>query len=86
MITGVPGLGIVDDDEDWTDKNALEEFVLNSKQGLTFFFAKQLAFNDEPTYFESDEEALAMVKKHFPGKGSYANLTFCLLLSSCLKC
>ena len=66
MVTGVPGLGIVDDDEDWKDKKT------RFKQNKTFerfcLFVKQLPFNDEPTYFESDEEALAMVKKHFPGK------------------
>ena len=68
MVAGVPGLGVVDDDEDWSDKSALQEFVLNSKKQLTFFFIKQLPIDDEPTYFESDEEALAMVKQHFPGK------------------
>ena len=83
MVTGVPGLGIVDDDEDWNDKNT--RFKQNKGFGRFCLFVKQLPFNDEPTYFESDEEALAMVRKHFPGKGSYANLTFCLLLFSCHK-
>jgi len=39
----------------------------NSKQHLTFSYIKSLPIDDEPTYFESDEEALALVKKHFPG-------------------
>ena len=83
MVTGVPGLGIVDDDEDWNDKHT--RFKQNEKFALLSCFVKQLPVNDEPIYFESDEEALAMVRKHFPGKGSYANLTFCLLLFSCHK-
>ena len=57
-----------DDDEDWTDKSVMEEFILNSTQLLTYQFVKQLSFNDEATYFESEEEARALVKKHFPGK------------------
>ena len=68
MVAGVTGLGIVDDDEDWTEKSALEEFILNSKKRLTFGFVQQLPGNDDATYFESEEEARALVKKHFPGK------------------
>ena len=68
MVSGVPGLGIVADDEDWTDKGVLEDFGVNIQKEFTFFCAKQLPFDDEPIYFDSDEEALELVRKHFPGK------------------
>ena len=73
MVSGVPGLGIVADDEDWSDKGVLEEFYLNLKKELSLSLAKQLPFRldsgrRKPIYFDSDEEALAMVRKHFPGK------------------
>ena len=68
MVSGVPGLGIVDDDEDWADKGVLQDFRNNLQKEFTFFIAKQLPFNDEPIFFDSDEEAQEMVRKHFPGK------------------
>ena len=67
-MSGVPGLGIVDDDEDWTDKGVLEKYYLLLKRKISLFFVKQLPFGEEPIYFNSDREALEMVRKHFPGK------------------
>ena len=73
MVDGVPGLGIVDSDEDWTDLNIFEDLVLKSRfastaQSVGIFLIKSICDNDEPTFFASDEEAQELVKKHFPGK------------------
>ena len=75
MVSGVPGLGIVADDEDSPDQGALEEFFSNVIIDLSNFLVKLLPFGDEPIYFDSDEEALEMVRKHFPGNYWYETLS-----------
>ena len=60
-----PGLKIPNDDE---------EFDMTPDQTTKFFentsalvnYLKMLPFEDKPFYFESEEEAIELWKKHFP--------------------
>ena len=64
-ITLVWGLKIPTDDEKFED-GMFETFFTGVVFGVQFIYLKMLPFEDEPFYFESEEEAVELWKKHFP--------------------
>ena len=64
-VEGVPGLKIPRDDEDFTSGKP-ERFFVAAGFIIKFGLIKKLPFEDKPFYFESEEEAIELWKKHFP--------------------
>ena len=61
----VSGLKIPNDDEKF-ESGMIENFFTGIVFGVEFIYLKMLPFEDVPFYFESEEEAIELVAKHFP--------------------
>ena len=61
----VSGLKIPNDDEEF-EAGMFERFFNGIYFGVQFIYLKMLPFEDEPFYFESEEEAVELWAKHFP--------------------
>ena len=64
-VEGVPGLKIPTSDEDF-QWQMFEEFFSTAGFSIKFGLLKMLPRQDEPVYFESEEEAVELWKKYFP--------------------
>ena len=61
----VSGLKIPNDDEKF-ESGMFDRFFTGVIFGVQLKYLKMLPFEDEPFYFESEEEALKLWEIHFP--------------------
>ena len=61
----VSGLKIPKDDEKF-EAGMLDNIKTTIVFGIDFIYLKMLPFEDVPFYFESEEEAVELWRKHFP--------------------